>query len=164
MTKRDPMLMEYVGVPPRLLASAIVAFHLRGALASAEAAGLDAIAIAALTQMADAIDSRNEPTWVEAASALAAQRQARSNAANQSATAAKPPVRRKEPARTLGKLVTRKQAAAILGISLKTVDRLVLAKQIRPTKRGPRGWMYDPAYLKGIDAAALLLRKRRNEL
>lgn len=143
MAKREPILMDYVGVPPKTLARAIVAFHLRGVLANADTAELDAVSVAAIAQMAREADARvGEPVWVPVRSEL---------------NGDKPPF---TPKGAPAARVRRAEAARILGVSTNTIDRAIKRNALR-AKRDKGGVYFDADYLAGLDGQMLLLRKRR---
>jgi hypothetical protein len=146
---------EYNG---EVMARALLSHHLKAALEQAEPAGLAPLYTLALRALAAHAAAEVAPAWAvvpeeaaavkESISRMVA-RPSPSNPFNRtSGNGSKPPVRRKE-------------AAEILGVSLKTLDRFVARRVLKPTRSDNRGVLFDPVYLKGIDARALMLRKPR---
>lgn len=124
-----------------IMARALLSHHLDTAVSLAGEAGLDAMETLALRAIAARAADAIKPAWAPV----------------EEPRPTPPPSNPFTPRKAAPEPVNRKVAASILGISTKTLDKWTAAKLIKRE----RGGGFDPEYLKGIDAAALLLRKRR---
>jgi len=136
---------EYNG---EVMARALLSHHLEAALALAVSAGVfTSVESVALKTLAATAKAGIQPAWAVVPEEPATPPP--SNPFHRGAgNGSKPPVRRAE-------------AAEILGVSLKTLDKFMQRRVLKALRRDKRGFLFDPDYLKGIDARALMLRKPR---